>query len=43
MSEPCVSGDCTIVKNGYICKCHPGYKGSQCEIGRKTYNYYTSN
>ena len=35
-SGPCMHGECENKVNKYICICHPGYTGVNCEIGKST-------
>ena len=38
-NNPCQNGGvCLDDVNGYKCTCKAGYTGSDCEIGRPTYN-----
>lgn len=30
-SDPCMHGNCQDLVNGYVCRCHPGYRGIQCK------------
>lgn len=34
-SSPCVQGNCTDQVDGYVCECFPGYRGPNCDTGKK--------
>lgn len=34
-SSPCVQGNCTDQVDGYVCGCFPGYRGPNCDTGKK--------
>ena len=33
--NPCVHGTCTDGVNSYTCQCSPGYRGDNCDEGKK--------
>ena len=33
--NPCVHGTCTDGWNNYTCQCSPGYRGDNCDEGKK--------
>lgn len=35
-SSPCIQGNCTDQVNGYICECIPGFRGVNCDTGKKS-------
>lgn len=36
-SSPCVQGNCTDQVDGYVCECFPGYRGPNCDTGKKKF------